>query len=413
MLEPKRGMIAAIPNSDNKSTSIQLVELEQEPVAHAVSSVSGRLAHYFATEVIDGPQLAVDLELVEARYNTLAAGFRGADVFYAIKANPSVEILDRVAALGGYFDCASMGEIDLVLSRGVSPSRISFGNTIKKESAIRNAFDCGVRLFSFDSEGELEKLARSAPGASVFCRILAENDGADWPLSRKFGCSVKMAGDLLEEADRVGLDAYGVSFHVGSQQKNPRAWREALADVAKLMERLDRSGVGLRMINLGGGMPATYDNGETDLLEYGAVVMAAVREQFGDRTLDLIIEPGRGLVADAGIIQAEVVLVSKKDDSDAPRWVYLDIGKFNGLAETMDEAIRYQIETIRTGTAVAAVLAGPTCDSVDVLYENNPYPLPLDLKVGDKVWILGTGAYTTTYSSVAFNGLPPLASVCI
>ena len=158
-----------------------------------------------------------------------------------------------MAALGGYFDCASIGEIELVLSRGVSPSQISFGNTIKKESAIREAFECGVRLFAFDSEGELEKLARSAPGASVFCRILAENDGADWPLSRKFGCSIKMASALLIDADRLGLDAYGVSFHVGSQQNNPHAWREALADVATLMHRLDRSGVSLRMINLGGG----------------------------------------------------------------------------------------------------------------------------------------------------------------
>ena len=413
MLEPKRGTGAAVPYSDTQNASMQLVGLKQEPVARAVSEVSVRLAHYFATEVIDRPQLVVDLDLVEARYNTLAAGFRGADIFYAIKANPSVEILDRVAALGGYFDCASIGEIELVLSRGVSPSQISFGNTIKKESAIREAFDCGVRLFAFDSEGELEKLARSAPGASVFCRILAENDTADWPLSRKFGCSVKIAGALLIEADCLGLDAYGVSFHVGSQQKNPCAWRAALADVATLLHRLDCSGVSLRMINLGGGMPARYDNGETDLLEYGAVVMAAVREQFGDRALDLIIEPGRGLVADAGIIQAEVVLVSTKNESDAPRWVYLDIGKFNGLTETMDEAIRYQIETIRTGDAEPAVLAGPTCDSADVLYEKNPYPLPRDLTVGDKVWILGTGAYTATYSSVAFNGLPPLDSVCI
>ncbi|UUX52205.1 type III PLP-dependent enzyme [Nisaea acidiphila] len=376
--------------------------------------VSPRLADYFAAEAIDGPRVAVDLELVEARYNTLAAAFRGADIFYAIKANPAPEILDRVAALGGCFDCASIGEIELVLSRGVSPNRISFGNTIKKERVIRQAFEYGVRLFAFDSMAELEKLERSAPGASLFCRILAENDSADWPLSRKFGCSVAMAGDLLIEADRRGMDAYGVSFHVGSQQKNPRAWAQALGDVGRLMARLDAAGVGLRMINLGGGMPATYDNSTpTDLLEYGAVVIAAVREQFGTRPLDLIIEPGRGLVGDAGVIQAEVVLVSKKDDSAAPRWVYLDIGKFNGLAETMDEAIRYKIVTLRDGAPEPVVLAGPTCDSVDVMYEKNPYPMPSDLQPGDKVWILGTGAYTTTYSAVAFNGLPPLESVCI
>lgn len=413
MLEPKRGS-AAVPHSDHQTVAIQLVTPERAPVARAVAEISPRLAEHFATERIEDPRVVVDLDLVEARYNTLAAGFRGADIFYAIKANPAPEIIDRVAALGGYFDCASIGEIELVLARGVSPSRISFGNTIKKESAIRTAFECGVRLFAFDSIAELDKLERAAPGASVFCRILAESDGADWPLSRKFGCSVAMAGDLLLDADRRGLDAYGVSFHVGSQQKDPRAWRTALCDVGALMTRLDAAGVGLRMINLGGGMPARYENGsDTDLVEYGAVVLAAVRQQFGDRPLDLIIEPGRGLVGDAGVLQAEVVLVSRKDDSDGARWVYLDIGKFNGLAETMDEAIRYRIVTLRDGASEPAVLAGPTCDSVDVLYEKTPYPLPVDLQVGDKVWILGTGAYTTTYSSVAFNGLPPLENVCI
>ena len=267
------------------------------------------------------PEVAVDLELVEARYNTLAAAFRGADIFYAIKANPAPEILDRVAALGGCFDCASIGEIELVLSRGVSPNRISFGNTIKKERVIHQAFEYGVRLFAFDSMAELEKLERSAPGASLFCRILAENDSADWPLSRKFGCSVAMAGDLLIEADRRGMDAYGVSFHVGSQQKNPRAWAQALGDVGRLMARLDAAGVGLRMINLGGGMPATYDNSaETDLLEYGAVVLAAVREQFGTRPLDLIIEPGRGLVGDAGVIRGVRAGRWRATRSHGDRW---------------------------------------------------------------------------------------------
>jgi ornithine decarboxylase len=142
---------------------------------------------------------------------------------------------------------------------------------------------------------------------------------------------------------------------------------------------------------------------------YGNAIFKALRKHFGNRIPETIIEPGRGMVGGAGMIEAEVVLVSKKSEEDDVRWVYLDIGKFGGLAETMDESIRYPIRTARDGDAMSAcVLAGPTCDSADVMYEKEPYMLPVSLEIGDKVLIEGTGAYTATYSSVAFNGFPPL-----
>jgi ornithine decarboxylase len=147
---------------------------------------------------------------------------------------------------------------------------------------------------------------------------------------------------------------------------------------------------------------------------YGRAIFKALRKHFGNRIPETIVEPGRGLVGDAGIIKAEVVLVSKKADDEEMRWVYLDIGKFGGLAETMEEAIRYPIRTPHDGDAVApCVIAGPTCDSADVLYEKTPYDLPVSLSIGDEVLIEGTGAYTTTYSSVAFNGFEPLKSYVI
>ena len=143
-------------------------------------------------------------------------------------------------------------------------------------------------------------------------------------------------------------------------------------------------------------------------------IFRSLSRHFGNRRPETIIEPGRGMVGEAGMIEAEVVLVSKKAADDDVRWVYLDIGKFHGLAETMDEAIRYPIRTLRDGEATApCVIAGPTCDSVDVLYEKMPYDLPVSLAIGDKVLIEACGAYTTTYSSVGFNGFPPLASVVI
>ena len=212
----------------------------------------------------------------------------------------------------------------------------------------------------------------------------------------------------------LGLDAFGVSFHVGSQQTDLSAWDRALGDARVVFETLAEEGIVLRMVNMGGGFPTRYLKDVPAAQAYGQAIFAALRKHFGNRIPETIIEPGRGMVGNAGVIKSEVVLISKKADNDNVRWVYLDIGKFGGLAETMDEAIRYAIVTPRDGDAVApCVLAGPTCDSADVLYEKTPYPLPLSLTIGDDVLIEGTGAYTTTYSAVAFNGFEPLRSYVI
>jgi ornithine decarboxylase len=167
------------------------------------------------------------------------------------------------------------------------------------------------------------------------------------------------------------------------------------------------------MLNIGGGFPTRYRRGVPTLNAYGAAIKESIVRHFGNRLPDVIVEPGRQMVGDAGVIQSEVVLISKKSANDAKRWVYLDIGKFGGLAETMDEAIQYPIVTQRKGTPAPVVLAGPTCDSADVLYEKADYRLPSDLEIGDKVEIRATGAYTSTYSSVAFNGFEPLRTYCI
>jgi ornithine decarboxylase len=271
-----------------------------------------------------------------------------------------------------------------------------------------------VRLFAFDSEAELQKLVRVAPGAKVFCRVLVDCGGAEWPLSKKFGCAPEMAKDLLRKAQECGMDAYGISFHVGSQQTDLEQWDRALAQVSQMFFALAEQGVDLKMVNLGGGFPARYRAEVNGIEAYCEAVTRALVRHFGNRMPEVIIEPGRSMVGDAGVIQSEVVLVSRKAANDRKRWVYLDIGKFSGLAETMDESIKYRLRTARDGTRVGpVVLAGPTCDSADILYEKTEYKLPLSLKPGDKVEILSTGAYTTTYSSVAFNGFQPLKAICI
>ncbi len=376
--------------------------------------MTARIRDFLRQRTDEGPCLVVDLEVVRDNYNIFAKALPDTRVFYAVKANPAPEVLSLLASLGSCFDAASVAEIEMVLAAGAPSDRISFGNTIKKERDVARAHALGVRLFAVDCVPEVEKIARAAPGSKVFCRFLFDCAGAEWPLSRKFGCEPAMAVDVLEHAHRLGLEAYGVSFHVGSQQRNQHAWDRALASAAAVFRECGERGINLSMVNLGGGFPTKYLKNVPTVKTYGAAIFRALRKHFGNAIPETIIEPGRGMVGNAGVIEAEVVLVSKKSNEDEVRWVYLDIGKFGGLAETMDEAIRYPIKTPRDGDELApCVIAGPTCDSADVLYEREPYQLPVSLEIGDKVLIEGTGAYTATYSSVAFNGFPPLKTVHI
>ena len=211
------------------------------------------------------------------------------------------------------------------------------------------------------------------------------------------------AGDL-------GLDPYGLSFHVGSQQTTTRAYEVAIGKVAMLFTDLTEAGVNLRMMNLGGGFPIGYRDEVPEIDSFGDAIMRAMTGHFGNALPEMLIEPGRSVVGDAGLVAAEVVLVSRRDKDDPVRWVYLDIGRFGGLAETEGEAIKYRITTPHDGTELGPVaIAGPTCDGADIMYEKSNYRLPLALRTGDRVGLLSAGAYTATYASQGFNGFAPLA----
>jgi ornithine decarboxylase len=373
-----------------------------------------RIREFLKRRTESGPCLVVDLDVVRENYLNFAKALPDTKVFYAVKANPAPEILKLLAELGCCFDVASLAETHAALEAGASPDRISYGNTIKKEAEIAAAFALGVNLFAVDCEAEVEKVARAAPGSRVICRIVCDGSGSEWPLSRKFGCEPVYAADILELAHRQGLVAHGVSFHVGSQQHNVEAWDRALASTAAVFRACAERGISLAMVNLGGGFPARYVRKTPKLESYGKAIFRSLRKHFGNNLPNTIVEPGRGLVGNAGIIEAEVVLIAKRSPEDEVRWVYLDIGKFHGLAETIGESIRYPIRTSKDrDETTPCIIAGPTCDSVDVLYEKTPYPLPVSLAIGDKVLIEAAGAYTTTYSSVGFNGYPPLRQYVI
>jgi ornithine decarboxylase len=376
--------------------------------------MTARIREFLKHRKTEGPCLVVDLDVVRDNYVAFAKALPDTKVFYAVKANPAPEILKMLVALGSCFDVASVAETEAVLAAGGTPDRISYSNTIKKESEIANAFRLGITLFAVDCEAEVEKVARAAPGSRVICRIVCDGTGAEWPLSRKFGCEPDYAADILEHAHRLGLVPHGISFHVGSQQHNVEAWDRALASTASVFKTCAERGINLSMVNLGGGFPAKYIRKTPRLESYGKAIFKALRKHFGNNIPNTIVEPGRGLVGNAGLIEAEVVLIAKRSPEDEVRWVYLDIGKFHGLAETIGESIRYPIRTTKDKDEMApCVIAGPTCDSVDVLYEKTPYPLPVSLAIGDKVLLEAAGAYTTTYSSVGFNGYPPLRQYVI
>ncbi len=376
--------------------------------AQGAFAPASRLDAALASFTVDRPTLVLDIDRVAQAYHALKMGLGFAHIHYAVKANPTREIIERLVAVGSHFDAASRGEIELCLSQGAEPHTISFGNTIKKPADIRFAHHAGVNLFAADAEEELEKIAENAPGAEVYIRVLVENSQADWPLSRKFGCRDTMVPDLFARAVALGLVPVGLSFHVGSQTRRAEMWAPVLDHVAGIWRDLEARGYAPTLLNIGGGFPAYYGDPVDTPTTYASRVMGLVTERFG-AVARVMAEPGRGMVADAGAILAEVVLVSKKSDDDTHRWVYLDIGRFSGLAETEGEAIRYQITTPRDLDAVGpCILAGPSCDSADVLYEKRPVLLPLSLRAGDKVVIHNTGAYTSSYSSVGFNGFPPL-----
>ncbi|MBV7314721.1 type III PLP-dependent enzyme [Shewanella sp. NIFS-20-20] len=356
------------------------------------------------------PCVVIDTEIIAAQYDEMTKNFPFAHIYYAVKANPGAPILALLHQKSANFDIASIYELEMVMAHGVSCDRISFGNTIKKRQDVEAFYERGVRLFASDSEADIRMLAQAAPGSRVYVRILTVgNDTADWPLSRKFGCQPEMAYDLLVLAQSLGLEAYGVSFHVGSQQRDIGAWQVAINQVAQLFTRLsEQAGIKLAMINMGGGFPANYLDKTQALAGYAQAITGYLSQAFPETMPKIILEPGRSLISNAGVLISEVVLISHKSSDSNERWVFADVGKFSGLIETLDEAIKFPIVTDKHGPLGACVIAGPTCDSADIMYEHYRYGLPQDLAIGDKLYWLTTGAYTTTYSAVCFNGFPPL-----
>lgn len=376
-----------------------------EPERTAPPGMSAQVRDFLDDVVPRSPCLVIDSAVVTEQYRRLRAEMPDAAIFYAVKANP--QVVPLLTQLGCRFDVASPAEVDICLAASVDPRNVSYGNPVKKRADIRHAYDRGIRTFSFDCLPELLTLAMAAPDSAVLCRIGTSGEGADWPLSKKFGCDPASAVELLRTAQRIGLKPAGISFHVGSQQREPAQWDRTLSTLARVADDLQSLCPERMILNIGGGLPANYVQNAPPLSVYVRAILQAIRRHFRQPPA-VVVEPGRHLVADAGVIRSEIVQIRPCSASEQRRWIYLDIGRFGGLAETEGEAIRYPLATAHDGTPDGPViLAGPTCDSTDILYEDTPYRLPLALRAGDFVDILGTGAYTASYASVGFNGFAP------
>src|SRR4029077_17299514 len=243
--------------------------------------MTARIREFLKHRKDEGPCLVVDLDVVRENYLSFAKSLPDSKVFYAVKANPAPDILKLLVELGACFDVASVSETQAVLAAGAPPDRISYGNTIKKESEIAAAFRRGIPPYASDCEAEAEKIARAAPGSRVICRIHCDGTGAEWPLSRKFRCEPEFAPDILELAHKRGLIGHGISFHVGSQQHNVEAWDRALASAAAVFRTCAERGISLAMVNLGGGFPARYVRKTPKLESYGKAIFRALRRHFG------------------------------------------------------------------------------------------------------------------------------------
>ena len=345
------------------------------------------------------PLLLVDRALLRRAYHQLGASLPGAEVYYAVKANPHPAVLATFAALGSGFEISSTLELDAVLDLGVSGERIICSNPVKRPDFLQRAVAAGVDRFAFDSEQELDKLRRLAPGSRVYVRLTVDNSASEWPLSNKYGVPGERAVELLLAAGRAGLEPYGLTFHVGSQCRDPESWVRALESCREIDRTLRAQGQPLQMLSVGGGQPVQHLRPVPGLQTIGQRIMTSVDRLFGPRPPLLLVEPGRALVGSAAALVTSVI---GQADRGQETWVYLDAGVFNAFMETI-EGFRYELRTERGGPRRPVTVAGPSCDSVDTLFTVEPLPA---LEVGDRVYVMNAGAYTLSYAS-SFNGFPP------
>ena len=353
---------------------------------------------YLDRAKIETPFLLIDSEKVREKASLIGRHISNAKLFYAVKANPDIKVIKFLNKLKTGFEIASEGELELLSSIGVDASRIISSNPMKTFKFLKMSASYGVDQFAFDSTDEVDKLVKYIPGCRVYVRLSVPNEGSEWPLSKKFGVELDDALDLLLYAHEKGLRPVGITFHVGSQCTNIYNWNIALDKAKSLWDMAEKKGLKLSLLNIGGGYPINYTKNVVGIEAIGKNINKLIYERFPD-DIDIYLEPGRSVVGDAGIFVTKVIGKAKREDEE---WLYIDVGVFNGLMESIG-GIKYSYIVENSSQARSKkhwTLAGPSCDSFDVIDKNVLLPEP---EVGRLILILSSGAYTISYAS-EFNG---------
>ena len=358
------------------------------------------------TREFGSPLLIVDCARVRAQYRKLRQALPGVDLYYALKPLPHAAVVRTIIEQGGWLDLASTGEVQLLQSLGVDPRRCIHTHPIKRAPDIRNALEFGVRRFVADNPDEVRKFKPYGERAALLLRVSFRNPGAVCDLSRKFGCDPEDALALAQLAASIGVDVQGFSFHVGSQAADPLKHVEAIEACTRLLAAARRARLGtLDTLDIGGGFPIDYLQHAVDIRRFCAPIRASLARL--PKRVRVIAEPGRYIAGPAAIGVATVMGRARREGH---WWYYLDDGLYGSYSGQLYDHARYPVEALRQGEPqLPSVLAGPTCDSIDVIAENLMLP---ELKAGDLIIGRAMGAYTWASAS-EFNFFPKATIVAV
>jgi ornithine decarboxylase len=376
---------------------LDAIPQEQLFDTHPESSLDFEIAREAARQKYERPFLILDNAIVREKLRRFRVAMPRVQQHYAVKANPDRRVVKALMQEGCRFEIASTSELDLLVSLGVNPAEVFYSNPVRSRQSIAYAAAKGVEWFVVDSVDELHRVHEIKADAKTYVRIATPNIGSDWPLSGKFGAGTTETRDIILSAAKLGTDLAGVTFHAGSQCRNPENWRVGIEKARTLFDAMATAGLKPRMLDIGGGFPVRHVKPIPSIEVIGEVVNEALRAFPAD--VQVVAEPGRYLVSDAGYFVCRVMGTTTRAGK---RWMHWDAGLFGGVIETT-EGLKYKIRTDRSGPDTPWHVAGPTCDSVDVILRDEP--LPSDLQEGDFIYIRNAGAYTTAYAS-EFNGFP-------
>jgi ornithine decarboxylase len=390
-------MRAGVAKKTIKSVRQQAYEATHVFDSHPESSLDFDKVQQAVRDGYQKPFLLIDSSIVREKARRFAAAMPRVRPHYAVKANPDPRVLQTLIEEGAGFEIASIAELDVLLALGVPAAEVFYSNPLKSRDYIAYAAARGVEWFVVDSADELKKVHALKPDAKLYLRIDTPNIGSDWPLGGKFGSHTAETREIVALAARSKVDLAGVCFHVGSQCRNPENWRVGIEKARQVFDFMLKAGLNPRLLNIGGGFPVRHVKPIPSIEVIGEVVNRAL-EAFPAH-VKVIAEPGRYMVSDAGYFVCRVIGTATRGGK---RWMHLDAGLFGGIIETT-EGLKYKIRTDRSGPDIPWNVAGPTCDSIDVVMRDEL--LPSDIEEGDYVYLKNAGAYTTAYAS-NFNGFP-------